>query len=139
MMDDYASGYLEDFLNFLDFVEEQRSIQTQNLADRNNDLLDLEHYIEFEKADGKTRLKLYAKLQDTRKERRKAKDMLQTMEPICLWISENQNSVQKLRNLLGQVRKIERGQASRAYAIRGHILDDVTTLTHIRKDGGGFE
>lgn len=137
-MEDYMSGYIEDFLNFLDETEELYSVQRQNLQDRNGDQEDLLHYIELGKADGKIRLALYSKFQETRKERRRAKDDIAVCEPIVEWITKNKPAINSLRNLLGTVRKIENRQANRSYAIRGHILDDVTSFTHLTNNGGGI-
>lgn len=135
-MDNYMSKYLEDFLSFLDGTEELYSMQRQNLSDRNGDQEDLLHYIELGKADGKARLALYSKFQKTRKERRRAKDDIEICEPIVEWITKNKPAINSLRNLLGSVRKIETRQANRSYAIRGHILDNVTDVTHLTNNGG---
>lgn len=137
-MEDYMSGYIEDFLNFLDETEELYSTQRQTLQDRNEDQEDLLHYIELGKADGKARLALYSKLQETRRERRKAKNDISLCEPIAEWAAKNTSAINSLRNLLGAVRKIEKRQESRSYAVRGHILDDVTTFTHLTNNGGGI-
>lgn len=138
-VDNYMSKYLEDFLSFLDGTEELYSMQRQNLSDRNGDQEDLLHYIELGKADGKTRLALYSKFQRTRKERRRAKDDIAICEPIVEWITKNKPAINSLRNLLGSVRKIENRQANRSYAIRGHILDDITSFTHLTNNGGGID
>lgn len=137
-MDPCVSEHLEEFLNYLDKIEELYSIQRQNLQDRNLDQEDLLHYIELGKADGKTRLALYSKFQETRKERRKAKNDIAVCEPIVEWISKNKPAINSLRNLLGGVRKIERQQTNRSYAIRGYILNDITSFTHLTNNGGGI-
>lgn len=136
-MDNYMSKYLEDFLSFLDGTEKLYSVQRQNLSDRNGDQEDLLHYIELGKADGKARLALYSKFKRIRKERRRAKDDIAICEPIVEWITKNKPAINSLRNLLGSVRKIETRQANRSYAIRGHILDDVTSVTHLTNEGSG--
>lgn len=137
-MDNCMSKYLEDFLSFLDGTEELYSIQRQNLSDRNGDQEDLLHYIELGKADGKARLALYSKFKRIRKERRRAKDDIAICEPIVEWITKNKPAINSLRNLLGSVRKIENRQENRSYAIRGHILDDVTSVTHLTNEGSGI-
>lgn len=130
-MEDYMSGYLEDFINFIDSVEEQDSISKTELIEANIDLQDLEHYIEFGKADARQRLKIYNLYQMTRNKRRKAKENVELCSPIVEWCGKNRKVIQDLRALLGQIRKIESQQANRAYAIRGHILDSITTLSHL--------
>lgn len=130
-MDDYMSEYLEDFINFISSVEEQYNISLENLDIANIDLQDLQHFIEFGKADGKIRQKVYKLYHDTRKKRRQAKENIELCAPIVEWSQKNKGVLQALRGLLGQVRKIESQQANRAYAIRGHILDDITSLSHL--------
>lgn len=127
-MEDYMSGYLEDFINFLDATEEQFKISAADLSAANIDLQDLGHFIEFGNADGRSRLKVYSLYKQTQHKRRVAKE---TME----WCEKNRKVIQGLRELLGQVRKIEKSQANRAYAIRGHILDEITPLSHLTERG----
>lgn len=130
-MENYMSGYLEDFINFLDAAEEQSAISKASLDLTNVDLQDLQHFIEFGKPDAKGMWKVYKLYHETRAKRRDAKENLELCSPIVEWYGRNRQVVQELRALLGQLRKIEHLQENRSYAIRGHILDDVTRLSHL--------
>lgn len=133
-MENITSSYLEDFIDFLEAADEQYSMSMQDLEDTNVDLQDLQHFIEFGKADGKKRLKIYELYHQTRVKRRNAKETLEQLAPIVEWYDKNSQCIQDLRAVLGSVRKIEKLQDSRVYAIRGHILDGITDLTHLRGD-----
>lgn len=135
-MEDYMSGYLEDFINFMDATHEQYGISKADLDATNIDLQDLQHYIEFGHPDAKKMWKIYKLYRETRQKRRIAKDTLEQCSPIVEWYVSNQQVLKELRALLGQVRKVERQQANRSYAIRGHILDDITSLTHLTGRNG---
>lgn len=129
--DDYVSGYIEDFINFIDSIEEQHSISTAELEEANVNLQDLQHFIEFGQADGRMRQKVYKLYRETRQKRRQAKENLELCAPILEWLANNGKALQGLRGLLGKVRKVESSQANRAYAIRSHILDGITTMSHL--------
>lgn len=130
-MDRYISGYLEDFLNFLDAAKEQLSISEAELSQTNIDLQDLQHFIEFGSAGGKERLKTFNLYRKTRQKRRNAKENIEQCSPVVEWASKHSKQIQELRELLGQLRKIESQQSNRAYAVRGHILDDLTNKSHL--------
>lgn len=132
--ENYMSGYLEDFLNFLDANEVNLEDAKKTLDESNTDLTDIEHYIEFGPADGKVRLKIYGLLKEARSRRRWAKEQIELSTPISEWYSRNEKAIRGLRELLGAVRKIEKNQSYRAYAIKGHILDDITDQTHLMKN-----
>lgn len=123
----YMSGYLEDFIDFVDSCSEQLHMSEADMQDTNLDLQDLQHFIEFGNADGKIMLKVYKKYKEVRNRRRIAKENIELCTPIVEWAEKNDRVLQDLRALLGQVRKTEKRQASRGYSIRGHILDDIVS------------
>lgn len=79
----------------------------------------------------KTSLKIYKLNRETRKKRRTAKEQIELSTPIAEWAARNKQALRELREVLGAVRKIEHQQSLRAYAIRGHILDEITDKTHL--------
>lgn len=130
-LENYMSEYIEAFLDFLDANTENLSIETANLQEANDDLCDIEHYIEFGKADARAMLKLYKLNRQTRQKRRHAKEQIELGTPISEWTKKNVSALHELREVLGTVRKVERLQSIRAYAIKGHILDEFTRLSHL--------
>lgn len=136
-MDDYMSEFIDDVLSFLDSIKEQVAVSEVNLEEANLDLQDIQHFIEFGKADGKVMSRVYKIYKKTRRKRRNAKEKLELCAPILEWYKKNSKAVQELREVLGKVRKIEQQQANRAYAIRGHILDEIRNETHLSGRGLG--
>lgn len=138
-MEDYMSGYLEDFINFLDTANEQLAMSNADFDESNIELQDLQHFIEFGHPDARGMVKVYKVYHETRQKRRTAKENIELCAPIVEWYAKYGKAIQELRGVLGAVRKIERQQATRSYAIRTHILDDITTKTHLygRNYGSG--
>lgn len=125
------SEYISDFLDFLSATTEQLSISENVLEESNNELCDLEHAVELLKLDCVKRVKLVQRLEVTRKKRRDAKNMIDTCQPIVDWQIANKQIINSLRQLLGDVRKTERRQASRTYTVRTKILDGIYDDPHI--------
>lgn len=130
-MDNYYSGYLEDFLAFLTAVEEQNRMSGQDLDETNLNLQDLQHFIEFGQAGGKEMLKVYKLYKQIRHKRRIAKENLEQCAPVMEWIDKNRRTIQDLRALLGKIRKIEQSQSNRIYIVRTDILNEVTSLSSL--------
>lgn len=135
-MEACLSEYLEDFINFLDASEEQLHMNESDLEETNNNLQDIQHFIEFGKAGGKQMLQVYQIYKQTRQKRRIAKENIEQCTPIVEWYGKNRQVVQDLRALLGKVRKIEHIQSNRIYTLRTDILDNVVSLSYLseRKD-----
>lgn len=131
----FMSEYIEQFLDFLDESCQTLRMETTNLSEANNDLCDIEHYIELETPGACTMSKIYKLFKQTRCKRRQAKNNIELITPISEWVRTNEKAVRELREVLGTVRKVERLQSMRAYAVRGHILDDVTRKSHFSKNG----
>lgn len=130
-LENYMSEYIEAFLDFLDANTENLSMETANLQEANDDLCDIEHYIEFGKADARAMLKLYKLNRQARQMRRHAKEQIELSIPISEWTKKNASALRELREVLGTVRKVERLQSFRAYAIKEHILDEFTHQSHL--------
>lgn len=86
---------------------------------------DILHEIEFKKLSRKELGKLAAELRDIRVRRRKAKNMLELLQPMEQWISSNRAAVIKLSPVLGSMRKIREKQEGRCYISRADNGGDV--------------
>lgn len=76
---------------------------------------DVLHELELEDVLFDERAKLATKLRKIRKDRRKAKDIVEEKEPLLNWYSENKQAVNKLREALGATRKQEKYHNNRSY------------------------
>ena len=89
---------------YLDFQKEQEKL-TQDIL----------HKMEDEKTKNSERNKLATKLAICRRDRRYYKDRVQELEPMIKFIQENRKMTNVLKQVLGEVRKIERYHADRTY------------------------
>ncbi len=114
------SKHLEDFLNFLDQCAREYQYAYDNVSKEDRRLQDLLHEMEFA-ADKAERNRVATKLQGSRRERRRNKDMVKLYEKIVRFSEDqsNRRTINLLRQLLGQQRKEEEYlQSKRIYKKR---------------------
>ena len=68
-------------------------------------------------------------LKRVRKERREAKDTKAMAEPVLHWVQQNEKVLKGLEQLLGEVRKAEKGTENR------HYIEKTTVLSSILEEG----
>ena len=115
-----ASSAISDFINFLtqcgkDFVYYSNEVVTQDKLTQ-----DYLHQIELDGLNCSERSKIATKLMANRKKRRESKDMTEILEPIIKFCAEEntKRTLNKLNELLGQVRKVEKYHDNRTYIPR---------------------
>ncbi len=114
------SKHLEDFLNFLDQCAREYQYAYDNVSKEDRRLQDLLHEMEFA-ADKAERNRVATKLQGSRRECRRNKDMVKLYEKIVRFSEDqsNRRTINLLRQLLGQQRKEEEYlQGNRVYKKR---------------------
>lgn len=114
------SKHLEDFLKFLDQCAREYQYAYDNVSKEDRRLQDLLHEMEFA-ADKAERNRVATKLQGSRRERRRNKDMVKLYEKIVRFSEDqsNRRTINLLRQLLGQQRKEEEYlQGNRVYKKR---------------------
>ena len=114
------SKHLENFLNFLDQCAREYQYAYDNVSKEDRRLQDLLHEMEFA-ADKAERNRVATKLQGSRRERRRNKDMVKLYEKIVRFSEDqsNRRTINLLRQLLGQQRKEEEYlQSKRIYKKR---------------------
>lgn len=104
---------------FLDFVEESRKVYNLSLEGMKKEekkLQDFLHAIEFE-PNSKERSKICTKLHQSRKDRRRYKDLVELYEPVVQFFQEPQNkkTLDRMTQLLGSVRRVEKYHRERTY------------------------
>lgn len=110
----------EQIKAFMDFVEDSRKVYNLSLEAMKKEekkLQDFLHAIEFE-PNAKERSKICTKLHQSRKARRAYKDLVETNEPIVRFFfqdSQNKKTLDKMTQLLGEVRKVEKYHRERQY------------------------
>lgn len=112
----------EKIKQFTDFLSEALSlydIALDGMHKEEKRLQDFLHAIEFE-ASAKERSKICTKLHKSRMERRRYKDIVEELEEVVRFCSDQQNKkvLDQLTQLLGRVRKIEKYHRERQYIPR---------------------
>jgi len=111
------SEQISVFLKFIDSInaEYDRNFQIVGLKDKEGQ--DDFHNLELGELKYKERAKLATKIQNDRIERRKAKDACAVLEPLCEFLKDesHKRTLNKLRNTLGDIRKIEDRLENRTY------------------------
>lgn len=112
----------EQIKAFLDSVEDSRKVYNLSLEAMKKEekkLQDFLHAIEFE-PNAKERSKICTKLHQSRKARRGYKDLVEINEPIIQFFQDSQNkkTLDKMTQLLGNVRRVEKYHRERTYSPR---------------------
>lgn len=115
---------LSDFLNWLREVKSDYGHAQDTLKWCDDATQDILHKFELEPVKYKERARLATKLQNIRRERRAAKDMIRVMEDIAAWIDSNSAIIKSLERLLGSVRKAESKLDNRMYINRTDVFDE---------------
>lgn len=99
---------LEQFLNFVDNCIALHGYAYDQVGHEDNRLQDLLHEMEFAQ-DKAERNRVATKLQRSRKNRRENKDIVLRCEKVAKFFEEpeNRKAMNRLRQLLGQQRKVE--------------------------------
>lgn len=117
------SAILSNFLNRLREVELEHRYAQDKLKWCDDATQDILHKLELEPVKYKERARLATKLQNIRRERRAAKDLISVTEDIVEWINTNSSVIKSLERLLGGVRKAENKLGNRMYFNRTAVLD----------------
>jgi N-glycosylase/DNA lyase len=116
-MDKKPSEYISEFLNFVAEAQVQYRLCSEE-EDRQEKLTqDYLHSLELDDLKCNERSKIATKLAINRKDRRYFKDRVEEFEPIVKFFEEQQNKkmLDKLKEVLGQVRKQENYHKYRTY------------------------
>ena len=119
-MNKKPSEYITEFLNFVAEAQVQYRIYSEEVETQEKLTQDYLHSLELDGLKRDERSKLATKLMINRKDRRYYKDRTEEFEPIVQFFDEPQNKkmLDKLKQVLGQVRKAENYHKDRKYIPR---------------------
>ena len=111
------SEYITEFLNFLSSVESSYKFCLAEMKKQEQLTQDYLHSLELDNLKYEERNKVATKLATNRKDRRYYKDRVEEYEPIVKFLNEqkNKNVVNQLKQVLGEVRKMENYHKDRFY------------------------
>jgi len=109
---------------------------TQVLEETQKESQDLLHILELESLDEQHKLKLVELLEKSRLERRTAKDILEITNPVVEFLADqkSQTFINGLKQLLGQVRKMEKRMDNRIYTMKSEKRLDLIELLGLEKE-----
>ncbi len=120
------SDYIDDFLTFLRNASSEYSIATLTEHETNDKIQDILHDLELSNSNGyHDYAKLGKALREIRLQRREAKDKCLHLQPIMDWMEKNQQAIKDMEQLLGSVRKAERGTEGRTYHNRTDVIAEL--------------
>lgn len=119
------SEQLSSFLNFIAAAQSHYNFCLDEMHKQEKLTQDYLHSLELDDLKCDERSKLATKLAINRKDRRYFKDRVEELEPIVTFFADGQNKkmLDKLRQVLGQVRKQEGYHTDRTYYPR--ILKEI--------------
>lgn len=109
------STIVSEFLSLLEDINKFLPAYMDFLDKEDKLCQDLLHTLELEKTTYNERAKIATKLITNRKDRRYFKDNVQIMQDLSNWASNSKPAVEKLKQVLGSIRKIEKYQQDRKY------------------------
>lgn len=136
IINNYASTIITIFQNVINTYENDLKIITQT----QNELVDLEHEIEFgESLDMYKGWLLYKKIQDARIRRRAAKERVELLNDMYHYLkSQNgENFANKIKNIQGNAVKLRAEQKARTY--RPRQRNDLTIKDKHSNESKSFE
>lgn len=111
------SEYISEFLNFVADAQSQYRFCSEEVDNQEKLTQDYLHSLELDGLKCDERSKVATKLAVNRKDRRYYKDRVEEFEPIAKFFDDPQNKkmLDKLKQVLGQVRKAESYHKDRKY------------------------
>ncbi len=117
-----TSEIISDFLRLMDKVENKYISAKSSMEEQDKVTQDFLHYIELETADIEPKL-IIESIKENRKMRREYKDSLEEAEPMLQFLEKHRTAINALKQLLGNIRKIEERHTHRYYIPKTEILD----------------
>lgn len=111
------SEIISEFLSLIEECKIYDAIADEKINLSNKATQDMLHKIEFSK-DYKERSKAATQLHYIREDRRHYKDIKEETEIVVAYYEENKKAVERLKKMLGEMRKVEKYHENRSYKPR---------------------
>lgn len=111
------SDQMKTVIEFLEEVPKAYAWSYEQVGEMDKATQDILHSFELDKMTASERSKLTTALIKTRKERRRHKDIVETLEPLILFLESNIDTklLHQFKETLGKVRKVEQYHQNRTY------------------------
>lgn len=114
------SAIIEKFCALFDTCENIYAYNYEQVGEMDKLVCDIEHDIELGKHNASELLKLARKLRDAKRTRRRHKDVVEELRPVVAFLDDPQNKrvIDRMHQLLGDMRKVEAYHEKRFYTPR---------------------
>lgn len=117
---------LKSFLDFSREVTPRYNAAIDRGAELDKETQDVLHLMELgEDMNASKGYKAYKILATIRRERRVCKNEAELLEPIVRFITDNQQTIKQLEQVLGKTRTVKQTIANRSYAMRTDAVKDI--------------
>lgn len=123
------SEAVSGFLTFVRNCQTELPVITADLVNADKQTQDILHALELRKNSAVQLTKLAKSLTLVRRDRRVHKDNIAIMTVVCDWAKRNESAVNDLKQTLGEMRKIEKGEDERIYIYKTNVVQDSIGLT----------
>jgi len=110
-----VSDEIANFLNIFKDIQVLNNCYIEEIKRQDKITQDILHSLEIDNLKTGERSKLATKLRENRKDRRYYKDRLEELEPLYKFYMNDKKSLEKLKQILGEVRKQEDYHKNRTY------------------------
>lgn len=120
-----TSEQISGFLGLIRGAPEEHRIAREQVSDADKKVQDILHWLENNEVlpvDGDGAMLILGVMGMTQRDRRAAKDAEAVMQPIAEWAKTHKSTMDSLTQLLGTVRKAEKGTENRLYTDRTDIM-----------------
>lgn len=119
---------IANFLDLLDSAQMDYDVNVEAMHKEDMRTQDYLHQLEFVGLKYHEKSKIAANLAETRRERRRYKDAVQVLQPIADFVADPKNVsfINRMKQLLGQVRKVETLHNNRIYMPRVIDIEPIT-------------
>ena len=119
---------IANFLDLLDSAQTDYEVNVDAMHKEDMRTQDYLHQLEFVGLKYHEKSRIAVSLTQTRKERRRYKDAVQVLQPIAEFVADPKNTtfINRMKQLLGQVRKVETRHANRIYMPRVIDMEPIT-------------
>ena len=112
------STYIKAFLDFLEQAQHDHDCAQDFLKEQEALQQDILHKFELVDMSYHETARLGKLAAEARQERRRHKETMEATEPVTRFMSKNKGFIYQLKDLLGDVRKVEKKQKARTYRPR---------------------
>ena len=123
-----TSEQIEAFMGLIRGAPIEYEAAREKISDADKEIQDILHWLENNEVppvDGEGAMLILGVIGMVRRDRRAAKDTETALRPVAKWAKTHKSTMDGLGQLLGDVRKAEKGTGDRHYTDRTDIMKEI--------------